>query len=226
MAENVLYEKYGQTIKGGTEIFREGEAGDRMYIIQDGKVRISKEFDGKLHVLAELGKGEFFGEMAIVSRMQRTATATAVSDTYLLSFDRQGFQSMIEKNAKIAMNVIDKLSRRLAEANAQIQYFFRKNEESLVALDLYNRFIEKREGEPVLARDRVVKEISLNLEIPSQTVQRIIDDLTEREICTVKQNAIRLKNEGRLGAIAVKGGTEQPADGEGETAADGQSESG
>jgi CRP-like cAMP-binding protein len=202
----MLYEKYGHTIKAGTEIFREGQTGDQMYIIQSGTVRISKEFDGKLHVLAELGKGEFFGEMAIVSRMERTATVTAVTDVSLLAFDRAGFQSMIEKNAKIAMNVIDKLCRRLAEANAQIQHFFRKNEESLVALDLYNRFIDKKEGEPVLARDRVVKEISLNLEIPSETVQSIIDDLTEREIVTVKQNAIRLRNEGRLGAIAERGG--------------------
>jgi CRP-like cAMP-binding protein len=209
----MLYEKYGHTIKAGTEIFREGQTGDQMYIIQSGTVRISKEFDGKLHVLAELGKGEFFGEMAIVSRMERTATVTAVTDVSLLAFDRAGFQSMIEKNAKIAMNVIDKLCRRLAEANAQIQHFFRKNEESLVALDLYNRFIDKKEGEPVLARDRVVKEISLNLEIPSETVQSIIDDLTEREIVTVKQNAIRLRNEGRLGAIAERGGqrpTESP----------------
>ena len=220
MAENVLYEKYGQTISAGTEIFREGEPGERMYIIQSGTVRISKEFDGKLHVLAELGKGEFFGEMAIVSRIERTATVTAVTDTYLLSFDRQGFESMIEKNAKIAMNVIDKLSRRLAEANAQIQYFFRKNEESLVALDLYNRFISKRDGEPVLARDRVVKEISLNLEIPAQTVERIIDGITERGICTVKQNAIRLKNEGRLGAIAEKGGQEPAPESESESRAE------
>jgi len=219
VAENVLYEKYGQTISAGTEIFREGEPGERMYIIQSGTVRISKEFDGKLHVLAELGKGEFFGEMAIVSRIERTATVTAVTDTYLLSFDRQGFESMIEKNAKIAMNVIDKLSRRLAEANAQIQYFFRKNEESLVALDLYNRFISKRDGEPVLARDRVVKEISLNLEIPAQTVERIIDGITERGICTVKQNAIRLKNEGRLGAIAEKGGQDPEPDTESESRA-------
>lgn len=211
MAENMLYEKYGHTIKAGTEIFREGQTGDQMYIIQSGTVRISKEFDGKRHVLAELGKGEFFGEMAIVSRMERTATVTAVTDVSLLAFDRAGFQSMIEKNAKIAMNVIDKLCRRLAEANAQIQHFFRKNEESLVALDLYNRFIDKREGEPVLARDRVVKEISLNLEIPAQTVQSIIDDLTEREIVTVKQNAIRLHNEGRLGAIAERGG-QQPSE--------------
>ncbi|MFP3960388.1 MAG: Crp/Fnr family transcriptional regulator [Spirochaetaceae bacterium] len=211
MSENVLFEKYGQTVPAGAEIFREGEQGSRMFIIQKGSVRITKEFDGRPHVLAELGKGDFFGEMAIVSRMERTATATAVTETQILCFDRKGFESMIEKNAQIAMNVIDKLCRRLAEANAQIQHFFRKNEESLVALDLYNRFIAKPEGEPVLARDRVVREISLNLEIPAETVQQVIDDLARRDILTVKQNALRLKNAGRLGAVVEKGGADTNA---------------
>ncbi|MFP4012103.1 MAG: Crp/Fnr family transcriptional regulator [Spirochaetaceae bacterium] len=211
MSENVLFEKYGQTVPAGAEIFREGEQGSRMFIIQKGSVRITKEFDGRPHVLAELGKGDFFGEMAIVSRMERTATATAVTETQILCFDRKGFESMIEKNAQIAMNVIDKLCRRLAEANAQIQHFFRKNEESLVALDLYNRFIAKPEGEPVLARDRVVREISLNLEIPAETVQQVIDELARRDILTVKQNALRLKNAGRLGAVVEKGGADTNA---------------
>ncbi|MGM0675764.1 MAG: Crp/Fnr family transcriptional regulator [Spirochaetota bacterium] len=213
MAENMLFDKYGRTLEAGTEIFHEGEPGQQMYIIQSGTVRITKAFNGKPHVLAELGKGEFFGEMAIVSQIQRTASATAVSETQLLAFDRQGFQSMIEKNAKIAMNVIDKLCRRLADANAQMQHFVRKNEESLVALDLYNRFIGKEQGEPVLAKDRVVKEISLSLEIPAQTVIDVIDDLTSREIITVKQNAVRLKNEGRLGAIADTSGQAPSASG-------------
>ncbi len=209
----MLFDKYGRTLEAGTEIFHEGEPGQQMYIIQSGTVRITKAFNGKPHVLAELGKGEFFGEMAIVSQIQRTASATAVSETQLLAFDRQGFQSMIEKNAKIAMNVIDKLCRRLADANAQMQHFVRKNEESLVALDLYNRFIGKEQGEPVLAKDRVVKEISLSLEIPAQTVIDVIDDLTSREIITVKQNAVRLKNEGRLGAIADTSGQAPSASG-------------
>jgi CRP-like cAMP-binding protein len=202
MAANPLFEKYGQTIPAGREIFKEGDEGDRMYIIQSGTVRISKAIDGKQHVLADLGKGDFFGEMAIVSQIQRTATASAVDEVQLLAFDRQGFQAMIEKNAKIAMNVIDKLCRRLEQANSQIQQLFRKNEESLVGLNLYNRFLEKPNDEQVLAYDRAVKEISLSLEVPAEAVARGIEQLSEHGIVTVQGNAIRLKNKTKLSELA------------------------
>ena len=77
MASINLFEKYGMVVDTGKEIFLEGEVGDLMYIIQEGSVRISKLIDGKPHILAVLGKGDFFGEMAIVTRVKRTATATA-----------------------------------------------------------------------------------------------------------------------------------------------------
>src|SRR6056297_3257378 len=142
VSENPLFEKYGQTVRDGTVIFEEGQSGDKMYIIQSGAVRITKTIDGRVHQLAELVKGDFFGEMAIVSNITRSATATASGTVEILSFDRQGFESMIGKNTKIAMNVIDKLSKRLQNSNAQIQQLVRKNERSIMALNLYNRFIE------------------------------------------------------------------------------------
>ena len=55
-----------------------------MAIIQRGKVRVSKDFSGKPHVIAVLEKGEFFGEMAIVSRLHRTATVTAIDEVEAL----------------------------------------------------------------------------------------------------------------------------------------------
>jgi CRP-like cAMP-binding protein len=202
MAQNPLFEKYGQTIRAGREIFHEGEPGDRMYIIQDGSVRISKEFDGKEHVLAELVKGDFFGEMAIVSQMKRTATATALTDVQLLAFDRAGFQSMIEKNAKIAMNVIDKLCRRLEQANSQIQHLFEKNEQSLVALNLNYKFMEKPPDQQVLALDRVVKDLSLSLQVPAESVSETIRQLERNGIVTIQGNALRLQNRDKLTAVA------------------------
>lgn len=206
MAQNVLFDKYGQTIGPGRQIFREGDEGDKMYIIQDGTVRISRTIDGKDHVLADLGKGDFFGEMAIVSRMKRTATATTVEPTQLLTFDRAGFQSMIEKNAKIAMNVIDKLCRRLENANAQIQALVRKNEQSMIALNLYNRFMDRPEGERALAFDRVVKEISMALQVPVDTVENAIRSLADEGVLSIKTNAVRLRNENRLTQLAEGGG--------------------
>ena len=206
MSENILFEKYGQTISSGRRIFSEGEAGEKMYIIQSGTIRISRTIDGKEHVLAELTKGDFFGEMANVARMPRTASATTVTDAQLLVFDRAGFQSMIEKNAKIAMNVIDRLCRRLENANSQIQALVRKNEQSVIALNLCKRFMDRPEGERALARDRAVKEIAQSLQIPADTVEEAIQQLSRDGVLSIKTNALRLTNEGRLSETAEKVG--------------------
>jgi CRP-like cAMP-binding protein len=206
MAENPLFEKYGQTFDPGKVIFHEGESGEHMFIIQSGEVKISKNIGGREHELAVLEKGDFFGEMAIVSRIARTATATAVNRTQLLAFDRQGFMGMIEKNAKIALNIIDKLCRRLQNANSQIQMMFQANQRSLIALNLYTRFSEKKPDEQHLPLDRTIEQISLNLETPSQLVQEQINEFIRQNILSTKGNAIWLLDKKTLNQIANPGG--------------------
>ncbi len=206
MAANPLFEKYGQTFEPGKVIFGEGEQGDHMFIIQSGQVRISKNVGGREHELAILEKGDFFGEMAIVSRMARTATATAVNTTQLLAFDRQGFMGMIEKNAKIALNVIDKLCRRLQNANSQIQLMFQRNQRSLIALNLYTRFGDRKPDEQYLPLDRTVEQISLNLETPPKLVQDHLNELASANVIVLKGNAIWLVDKSRLNQLANVGG--------------------
>jgi CRP-like cAMP-binding protein len=207
MADNPLFEKYGSTIRSGEVIFKEGEPGDRMYIIQDGTVKITKSIDGKEHELAQLGKGDFFGEMAIVlQNTKRSATAQAVGSVQILAFDRQGFEGMIQKNAKIAMNVIDKLCRRLQNANAQIQQLFRTNERSLIGLSLYNRFTEQATEAGKLTMDRTVEEISLNLETPSDFVTEVLYGFDQDGIIKIESNTILLKDKRRLVQLARQTG--------------------
>ncbi|HUX50939.1 MAG TPA: cyclic nucleotide-binding domain-containing protein [Spirochaetia bacterium] len=204
MAENVLFEKYGQTVEPGRVIFEENDEGQQMFIIQDGIVRISKTIDGQEHVLAELTKGDFFGEMAIVTRVRRTATATAVGRVQLLTFDRAGFQGMIEKNSRIGLNIIDKLCRRLQHANHQIEQLFQRNELSMVAMSLYLRFTEKGGEEPFMALDRSVEELSTSLGMPAQVVTGHINKLAESEVITLNSNAIRLKDQGKLASLVER----------------------
>ncbi|WP_455383548.1 Crp/Fnr family transcriptional regulator [Salinispira pacifica] len=202
MPENILFEKYGQTIENGRVIFRENEEGKQMFIIQDGIVRISKTIDGKEHVLAELTKGDFFGEMAIVTRVRRTATATAVGNVQLLSFDRAGFQGMIEKNSRIGLNIIDKLCRRLQHANHQIETLFQRNERSLIAMSLYIHFMEKGGDEPFLALDRTLADLSKTMDMPENAVLSQLTSLAEAEIITIHGNAIRLRDKSKLSGLA------------------------
>lgn len=206
MAENTLFDKYGQVVDSDKVLFKEGDDGNHMYIIQEGSVRITKTIDGKPHILAVLGRGDFFGEMAIVNRVKRTATATAVGTVKLLTFDRQGFVSMIEKNARIGLNIIDKLCRRLQQANSQIQHLVRRNEKGLIALNLHYAFQAHGMGQALLDMHKTARDISLSLEIPQENSLEYFQELTSAGIIAVENGMMRLAEKERLVAIAETAG--------------------
>jgi len=96
----------------GEEIFAEGEAGDALYLVLDGKVRVHR---GDRQI-AELGERECFGEMAILDASPRSATVTAVKDTNLLKISREDFQEIMAEKPEIALGIIKVLSHRLRSA--------------------------------------------------------------------------------------------------------------
>lgn len=174
VGDSQLFERFGKTFEPQEVIFEEGADGEQMFIIQSGRVQIVKRFAGRNHTLAMLESGDFFGEMAIVSRVQRTATAVAVAETALLAVDREGFLSMIRKNAEIALNIIDKLCRRLQHNHQQMQHFARQNGDASVALHL-KAAIDEAGGEGA-ALSATVDEISLSLELPKEEVATKLDE--------------------------------------------------
>lgn len=115
------FEKYQVSFKKGEIIFKEGELGNEMYIIQSGKVRIYKDIDGYDQTLTSLEKGDFFGEMAILEGLPRTATAEAEEDCVLIKINSANFISMIKSNVEIAIRIMRKLSLRLREATSQLE---------------------------------------------------------------------------------------------------------
>ncbi len=127
-----LFKKFGELIQQGTVLFYEGDPGQEMYIVQDGKVRISKRVRNVEKTLVVLGKGEFFGEMAILNNRPRSATATVMEDCKILIIDRETFETMIRNNAEIAIRIIKKLAARLQEADNQIENLLLKDNLSRV----------------------------------------------------------------------------------------------
>lgn len=202
MAEDVLFNKYGHVVDSGKIIFREGEEGDRMYIIQDGTVRISKDIGGKEYTLAVLGKGDFFGEMAIVNRVKRSATAVAGETVRYLEFDRQGFLNMIEKNAKIALNVIDKLCKRLQQANNQIHHLKNRNKQGLIALNLRYAFTEAGLFNAALDKIKVIRDIAMNLEISPDEVAGYLKSFQDDGIIRADETSVILLDSQRLNTLA------------------------
>ena len=204
MGKAALFEKYGRSYNPGDVVFSEGDDGQYLFIIQEGSIEISKDMDGHKHVLSTLARGEFFGEMAIVTRVKRTATATAIDNVQMLAFDREAFQGMIEKNSRIALNVIDKLCRRLQHANTQIRHLVHAGFKSAIALNLYLRFQRMATEEGVLSLDRTNQEIAKNIEVDVSTVDAVVQELAAAGVLRIEQNSLRLVDEGKLCRAADK----------------------
>jgi CRP/FNR family cyclic AMP-dependent transcriptional regulator len=116
-----LSHRSGRDFAAGDVLFREGERGDEMYVIQSGLVRIVKRVGGEYRSLATLGRGEFLGEMAILNGKPRTATAHVLEDTRCLVIDAATLEQMIANNTEIALRLVKKLARRLDSADEMIQ---------------------------------------------------------------------------------------------------------
>ncbi len=121
MADDQLFQRFGREFPAGTVLFREGEAGREMFVVQAGRVNVSKTVGEVEKILASLGPGEFVGEMAILNNKPRSATATCAEASKLLVIDAKTFEAMIRGNAEIAIRMIKKLADRLQEANDQIE---------------------------------------------------------------------------------------------------------
>ena len=106
-----------RNLRKGDILFYEGDEGDEMFLIKSGKIRIIKEMDnGEEKILAFLGEGSFFGEMAILDNIPRSASAIAEADTELIIVDRDAFLSKINENPFIKYT-ISTLTHRLRRVN-------------------------------------------------------------------------------------------------------------
>src|SRR5690242_10842936 len=103
-------------IPQGTEIVKEGEPGNCMYIIHRGDVKIHK---GQ-HVLALLKEEDFFGELSLLDTETRSASATAQTDCVLFHIDQDPFYDLIESRPEVVKGVIKILCKRLRAANEKI----------------------------------------------------------------------------------------------------------
>lgn len=109
------------TYKEGEVIFKENDLGTEMYIIQTGSVAVDKDIKGQKRRLAVFGKGDFFGEMALLESLPRTATVTAIEDCEVVCIDSATFDTMIRSNIEIAVRMLRKFSVRVRESDRKIE---------------------------------------------------------------------------------------------------------
>jgi len=110
----------GKVYTEGEIIVREGEVGDCMYVIQSGKVEVIKKEAGKEVKLAELGDGDFFGEMALFEKDVRSATVRPLGEVRVLTVDKKMFLRKIHDDPSLAFRIMQKMSWRIRELNNEM----------------------------------------------------------------------------------------------------------
>ena len=112
---SVCSEVLGRRYHDGDVIIRQGEPGDCMFVIQEGRVEVLQRKGGKEYCLAVLDPGDFFGEMALFEQEVRCATVRALGDVYVLTVDKRIFMQRMHEDASFAFKILKRMVHRLRE---------------------------------------------------------------------------------------------------------------
>jgi CRP/FNR family cyclic AMP-dependent transcriptional regulator len=110
----------GKVFSDGEVIILQGEAGNFMYEILDGRVEVLQERGGKEVRLAVLAKGDFFGEMAIFEREVRSATVRALGEVRVLTVDKKILLRRISEDPSLALRILERMSHRIREMDNEL----------------------------------------------------------------------------------------------------------
>jgi len=184
------------TYAKGEVIFQEGEKGDSLYIVLKGQVKVCLyDEDGREYILAAIGKDGFFGELALIDELPRSANVITLEDSELLIIRRHDFTRLLMENPTITIAILKVLSRRLREADERIKWLAFLSVEGRVLKYLLG--IGEKEG--VKVKDYIIIEkgptqidIASSCGCSRETVSRMIKSLVKKGILSVRKRQYTL----------------------------------
>jgi len=138
-----MLDKFGATFKPGDIIFLEYEPGDSFYLIQSGRVKISKVVAENEKMLAILEPGDVFGEMAIIENAPRSATAVAVEEVRALLFKKENFEIILQTNPAMALKLLTIFAKRIYEQKRRLMVLALEEDDAKV-MDVLLMLAEQR----------------------------------------------------------------------------------
>jgi CRP/FNR family cyclic AMP-dependent transcriptional regulator len=186
--EKQLIEKHGKVYEPGTILFREGEVGKRIYVINEGRIRLSKRIHHTECLVEVLGPGEFCGELALVTEAPHPVTATVLETARLLIVDARNFETMVRSNSEIALRMLRKMAGRLTQAQFRVVNFSlrRPMARLLHQLKWEANLGDREKGVPLLPDD-----LAEVLGLEKGDVKQLIS-------VAVKEGLIEVSDEGRF----------------------------
>ena len=186
----------------GSVIFSEGEAGDRMYVVQDGKVKLGQtSTDGRESLLAVLGPGEVFGELSLFDPGPRTATATAVTDVVVIGLGHDNLRPWLAGRPEVAESLLQALAQRLRRTNEALADLVFSDVPGRVAkqlLELADKFGQPSADGVVVHHDLTQEELAQLVGASRETVNKALADFAQRGWIEVDQREVTLLDMERL----------------------------
>ncbi len=210
-----MVEGMEKRLNPGDLLFDEGDKGDVMYLIREGKIKITKGKGEDEKVLAVLKEGDFFGEMAIIDGSPRSASAIAASSVSLLVIDKETFTSKIKENPLIEY-VLETLSRRLRTTDEQIRLLTIKSEERRVVAYIITKAKEtgKKTDQGIEITPFSYENVAYTTGVDENKTKNYIGNLEKANLISVKDNTMLLKGienlDDYLRYIALKEKFEKP----------------
>jgi CRP-like cAMP-binding protein len=189
-------------VSRGSTLFKEGDAGDRLFVVVEGKLKLgTSSVDGRENLLSILGPGEMFGELSLFDPGPRTATASAVTDSRLLSLANDQVIGWVTEYPQVSIQMLGRLAQRLRRTNEGLSDLVFSDVPGRVAkalIDLGSRFgVEKDDGLHV-NHDLTQEELAQLVGASRETVNKALADFAGRGWVRLEPRAVVVLDYERL----------------------------
>ncbi len=165
-------------------LFEEGASGDQLYVILDGKIKLTRAAaDGRENLLSVLGPGEMFGELSLFDPRPRTASAVAVTDSSLAALAHANLRNWLTGRPDVALHLLQALAQRLRRANdvmADLVFTDVPGRVAKALLDLADRFGTEQEDGLHVNHDLTQEELAQLVGASRETVNKALADFAAR----------------------------------------------
>ncbi|MBP1747899.1 MAG: Crp/Fnr family transcriptional regulator [Deltaproteobacteria bacterium] len=192
---------YMNTYHRGQLIFQEGEEGDALFIVLGGKVKVCLyDEEGREYVLDVIGKDGFFGELALIDELPRSANILATETCNLLIIRRNDFMKLLMENPSISINILKVMAGRLRVADERIKWLAFLNVEGRILkylLDIGEKIGIKMKDHVIIEKGPTQIEIANACGCSRETVSRMMTSLVRKGILGVRRKQYTLYPETR-----------------------------
>ena len=171
-------------LRRGEVLFHEGDSGDKLYIVTDGKIKLGRtSSDGRENLLAIMGPGQMFGELSLFDPGPRSATVTAITDTTFLSLSHEDLMRWLDGRPAVALGLLSQLAGRLRRSNDVVADLVFSDVPGRVAkqlLELADRFGRTADDGIHVHHDLTQEELAQLVGASRETVNKALADFASR----------------------------------------------